>query len=382
MKIGLDGRSITNTPTGVGIYVLSILNYFLRKKIKCVIFVENISKPISDIKNPNLEVIKINPNRFLERHEKRYEWEEKRLPKYIVNSGIELYHATDSAGIPSNLEIPTVLTVHDLIPFIIPDLPDRDPYQFKFYKIRIKQAVNLANKIIAISNNTKNDLEKILKVSSDKIKVIYQGVFSYNRFSYKMGEKIKRKFGIRERYIIYNGGLAERKNVDKIIQAFALLKDEYKNDLQLVIMGARGNKLLVQKIKEIIKKNKLQKQVILIKDFISNEEKSILIQGSLLLIFISSYEGFGLPILEGLEAHVPVIASDIPIFKEIANNAIYYIKNPSDLNSIASGIKKILQNKELKNKLIEKGKKIVKKYSWDNTARETLDIYQELLKKG
>jgi len=377
MRIGLDGRSITDPPTGVGNYLLSILKEFLKRKIQCVLFVEDITKPLSTIKTPYLEIVKIPFNPSLVRHERRYEWEENRLPVYIQKTKIDLYHAPDSAGIPKNLSIPKVLTVHDLIPYIMPDLPDRDPNQFKFYEKRIKNAVKRANKIIAISYTTKHDLENLLKVASNKITVIHQGVGIFRKVNSQAINEIKKRFKINRDYIIYNGGLAERKNVDKLIQSFSLLR--YKFDLQLVIVG----KIIpsFKKLEKIIQKENLKNSIIFILKYIPEKDLSILLQGARALVFISSYEGFGLPVLEGFQAEIPVILSKIPVFLEIAKDAAYYIDDYLDPSSIAKGIEEVLTNKRLRKSLMKRGKERVKNFSWEKTAQKTISVYQSLIKE-
>jgi len=372
-RIGFDGRCISINPQGAGNYVLNLVKALLAKKVNCVVFTKEASPSLLHLNNPYLKVVLIPIRSYPTIQQQNHEWEQKKLMPYLEKNCLNLYHATDSAGIPKNIKIPAILTVHDLIPYRI---PMADPNQFKYYKLRIETALSLAQKIIAISKSTEKDLERILKVKPSRIKVIYHGISRFKKSSGDSLISLKRKFRIHKDYLIYIGGIARRKNIDKLIIALSLLKPAL--DFQLVIVGQK-NKPLNDELNEIARKNGVHKEIIFT-GYLEDRNKNALLENAEMLIYPSSYEGFGLPILEGFQAGVPVITCNVSSMPEIAEKAAYLI-NPRDSESIAKAIRELSIDEKLKHSLIKKGEIRVQDFSWEKTAQETLSLYQELIKE-
>lgn len=372
ISIGLDARTVHEKPVGVGVYVLNLVKYFLSQKIKCFLFTERASNQLRRLKDPNLKLIKIPANPRLKSYEQRYEWDQKRLPLYIKKTKIDLYHATDSGGIPKNLKIPIVLTIHDLIPYLTSDISD--PKQLKFYKLRVETAIPLASKIITVSRSAKRDIEKILKVPSLKIVVIYNGIPSLTKAPKNNLVRLKRLFRIKGDYLIYIGGIARRKNIDKLIRAFGLIRSDF--NLQLVVVGQKHQPLTAE-LENLVKKKELNQSVIFT-DYLKDIDKDTLLINAKILIYPSSCEGFGLPILEGFQAKVPVITSNISSMPEVAQDGAYLI-NPLEPRSIAKAITKLLLDKKLRNHLIKQGKQRINEFSWQKAASQVLCLYKQIL---
>ncbi len=229
-------------------------------------------------------------------------------------------------------------------------------------------AVKWSKKIIVPSENTKRDLMKFYKVSSERVKVIYHGVSSTKYPVLNIKHQDKDDFNI-----LFIGRLEKRKNLTNLIKAFNRLKDNKSinnKNCKLILVGKEG--FGSEEIKSVINKSSYKKDIIL-KGYVSEAEKTELYQNASLFVLISFYEGFGLPILEAMSHGVPVMCSDVSSVPEIAGDAGLLV-NPKDVEKIAEGFEKIICNQDLKNDMIEKGYKNVKNFSWEKCARETMDI--------
>jgi glycosyltransferase involved in cell wall biosynthesis len=264
----------------------------------------------------------------------------------------------------------TVVTIHDLAFKIFAQFfPKKDLRRLNHFT---DYAVRNADRLIAVSNSTKNDLLKIYPfLREDKIKVIYHG-YDRNRFhpgiSSEYIEKNKIKYHIPyTKYFIFLGAIQPRKNIDTLLDAFAILrKDTRYRDVGLVIAGEPG-----WMYEGVMKKLKKCENV-LATGKISPEDKPSLLAGALALVFPSFYEGFGLPALEAMACGTPVVAADNSSLSEIAGETGIlfdaYLKE-----NMANSLIKILESDKLRVDLKQKGFKRAQGFSWEKCAEETLE---------
>ncbi|MFA5189002.1 MAG: glycosyltransferase family 1 protein [Patescibacteria group bacterium] len=231
------------------------------------------------------------------------------------------------------------------------------------------------DKIIAVSDNTKNDLMNLYQLPGQKIKVIHSGL---DHNLYKPLDKndpkfleIKAKYQLPESFILFLGTLEPRKNLTGIIEAFNLLKNNNSQlaDLHLLIAGAPGWNY--KKIFEIANNSPYTKQIFYL-DYISRQDKPYLYNLARAFIFPSFYEGFGFPALEAQACGLPVMAANNSAFPEILGDSAFLV-NPDHLEEIAASLNEILSNQELKQDLINKGLENAKRFSWEKCAQKTLD---------
>jgi len=268
-----------------------------------------------------------------------------------------------------------IVTIHDVAFKKFP----RDYSWFSrwYLDITTKFAVKKAYKIITISESTKNDLINIYKAEPKKIKVVYMGFGDDNQKSKVRNReidfgKIKNKFNIKKDYLFYLGRIESKKNLVNLIKAFyELLAQE--EDLQLVLAGKAG--FGFEEVKKTIKDYSLDNRVI-ITGYISNKEKECLLRSALVFTFISLYEGFGIPVLEAMNAGVPCVLSRIPVFKELFSDSAILVDH-RNIEKISKGILKVLKDNKKREELVRKGKNLVKKFSWERCARETLKVLTE-----
>jgi glycosyltransferase involved in cell wall biosynthesis len=251
---------------------------------------------------------------------------------------------------------PLVITVHDMIYELFPDYFYNDAMTVKHKKNMIFNA----DKVIAISENTKRDILKLYpEIDSEKIAVIYHGL-SYDRL-----DDTEKK----EKYILYTGQRAGYKNFDTFINAVAPLLVQY--DLQLICTGNTFNKKELQLLKE------LQITDRVISRFVTDDSLPGVYTKAIAFIFPSVYEGFGFPILEAFAAGCPVVLSNASCFPEIAGDAALYF-DPYSIADMRSIIERVILSPSIQSELINKGKEQVKKYSWKKCAENTAKIYREL----
>jgi glycosyltransferase involved in cell wall biosynthesis len=187
--------------------------------------------------------------------------------------------------------------------------------------------------------------------------------------------KLKAKYNISDNFILFVGTLQPRKNIARLIEAFA--KIEEKKDLQLIIIGKKG--WLYEEILETPSRLGIEEKVKFLHS-ISNEELNVFYKHALCYVLPSLYEGFGLPVLEAMNHGCPVITSNISSLPEAGGDAALYV-DPESVDDIAKKMTRLINDENLRKELIEKGKKQVAKFSWEKTAKETLAVLEELGKK-
>ena len=226
--------------------------------------------------------------------------------------------------------------------------------------INPKALYESADLIIAVSENTKNDLIKIFNIPENKIKVIYPGV------NIDAAELRNEKGN----YILYLANLEPRKNILGLIDGY----EKINTDLDLVIAGAGKYKPVIQWKAALSPKRKKIKLV----GFVKESDKTRLISEARLFVYPSFYEGFGFPPLEAQVLGVPVVASLTSSMSEVLRDSAILV-NPYDSNEIARGMEEVLNNSSLRERLVEKGWENVKRFSWQKAAREVGEVINELL---
>jgi len=290
-------------------------------------------------------------------------WTQLRLASEI------LVHKPDILFIPVHI-LPkihpenSVVTIHGLE---YEYFPEYYPLWFRNYlRLSTKYAIRHARKIIAVSENTKRDLVKLYYADESKVEVVHHGT-EFKTQNAKL-KTITQNLKPEKPYLLYIGRVELKKNILGILDAYKILKEKYKIPHELVLAGTPGFgydeisfkiKNLKFKIKEL--------------GYVSEDEKWQLLTGTDVFVFPSFYEGFGMPILEAQAAGVPVVASNTSSIPEITNNSALLVE-PKNPEQIAQAVYKMIDDKTLRDKLIELGFDNVKRFSWEKCARETLRI--------
>jgi len=239
-----------------------------------------------------------------------------------------------------------------------------------------KYSVKKAKRVFTISGSSKDDIIREYRVSKDKVIVTYPGIklksqMSKLKTATQNSKLLKEKYGIEGEYILFVGTLQPRKNIVRLVEAFSKLK----NGIKLIIVGKKG--WMYEEILAAPKKFGIEDKVKFL-DSVTDEELPFFYKYALCFVLPSLYEGFGLPVLEAMKYGCPVVTSNVSSLPEAGGNAALYI-DPLNVDDIVKNLESIIQNSELRTKLIKKGYEQVKKFSWEKTARETLRVLQGLM---
>ena len=287
----------------------------------------------------------------------------------LKKQNFDIFHPTyyDSYFLKYIGKKPFVLTIYDMIHETYPELFSADNKIARQKKILAQKA----EKIIAISENTKKDIIKFIGINEDKIQVIHLGS-SINRQenNLKINTDLLKK--LPEKYILFVGNRASYKNFDNFSKALIPL---FKINKKLNAVCAGGGEFSDKEINFFKTFNITDK---LRQYSVNDYDMTLLYKNALVFVFPSLYEGFGLPILEAFNCGCPVAASNRGSLPEIAGNAAAYF-NPEDISSITDAINNIIADDGTKEKMKKNGFEQLKKFSWEKTAEKTLDVYNSIL---
>ncbi len=251
-----------------------------------------------------------------------------------------------------------IITIHDTIHEKLSSI-----YKDNFF-VKRKKTLESMDKIICVSENTKNDLLNFYNLSADKIEVIYNGsdhLISLGKIKHQ--EKLKHK-----PYILYVGNRSKYKNFKLLMEAFSK-SEKLLNNFNLTCFG--GGKFNNSEIKFLKELNIFDKI-----NLIFGDDKTLksCYEGASLFVYPSLYEGFGLSILEAMNEECPTLVSDIPVFREVLGEKGFFF-NPQSVDDLIFNMEKILFDNELKKNLVLKGKIISERYSWDLCYKKTIKLY-------
>ena len=266
--------------------------------------------------------------------------------------------------------IKQIPVIHDINFF---HYPEYFPFWVRwYYNTFFPQFAKKAEKIITISEFSKNDIAKNYRIEFDKIEVVYNGVaqgplfFSDNEL-----QTAKEKYTEGKPYFIFVGALYPRKNLENQLKVFDQFKIKTGSDIKFLIIGKSYPES--ESIFEVHRNMKHKKDVIFLGRVEPREEVDKLLSDALACSYISNFEGFGLPVLEAMRCKVPVITSNTSALPEVAGEAALLV-NPASIDEIANAYEKIYLDAALRNSLIEKGVQQIKKFNWDETARSVAEV--------
>lgn len=266
-----------------------------------------------------------------------------------------------------------IITVHDMRFVRFPRTYTFPRYLYLQYAVR--RSVKAADRIISVSNFTKSELVDVYRIASSKVSVIYEGVNS-ERFCEKVLQKLETPEFASDlnntSFLLAVGHLEPRKNYMRLMEAFDIIKKNPKYEkLKLVIVGKKGHHY--HDVIEYIKKN----SDIVYLDFVSLETLVWLYKHATLFVFPSFYEGFGFPPLEAGRMGTASVVSQVSSMPEVCGDAVAYF-DPYNIEDMASTISKYLDNEEARSMLLSKMDAHLKKYSWQKSVEQTLEIYNSI----
>ncbi len=299
-----------------------------------------------------------------------YSWFEFSLPQLLKKINPDIFLSTDGY-LSLGAKCKQVLVIHDLAFEYPPQHIDvLSRYYYKYFTPRYARK---ASRIATVSQFSKNDISSRYHIAPDKIDVVYNGA---NEFFHPAAdeekEKTKKRYTQGAPYFIYAGAIQPRKNVDSLFKAFDVFKGKYKTSHKLIIAGRFAWK--TGEIKKVYAKMKYRHDVIFT-GHLGRAELASLVAASEAMVYISLFEGFGIPIVEALQCEVPVITSNVSSMPEVAGKAGILV-NPLDINSIADSMYSVTSDLNLRRNLIAASREQVKLFSWDLTAER---LWQTIL---
>lgn len=368
MKIGFDAKRAFMNKSGLGNYSRFILESLSKFQPEHAYFLFTPSENENLFSTKALNNFKIVvPHRPFDKVFRSY-WRSKSVINDISSLSLNLFHGL-SGEIPygiENTKIKSIVTIHDLIFLRYPELykaTDR-----KIYKAKFINACKHANRIIAISEQTKADLIDFLNVPEKKIDVVYQGC--HPRFLQECSisdfHRVTQKYQLPNEFILYVGTIEKRKNLLSVVKAI----HRGKLNIPLVIVGRETN--YAKQVKTYIHKNKLS-DIHFLKD-VQDADLPSLYQLAKIFIYPSVFEGFGIPILEALYSKTPVITTHGGCFSEAGGNKSIYV-NPMNYEEIASATIKLLEDEEYYLKVVDAGFKHAQQFNHKKLSEKLVKIY-------
>lgn len=374
MKIAIDARGVNwYKGTGIGTYTENVLRQLLNIDKENYYHVYWSGDNYDKFNNEeNSKVI------MTSRKHKRF-FQQSYFPNNIRKEKIDLFHVPQNGiGLSENVTCKTMITIHDLIPYIMPETVGRG-YLMEFLKA-VPPIIERCDGILTVSNWSKKDILKFFPVDENKIFVTPLAADS----KYKVLDKekckhiVEKNLNIKKPYILYIGGFSPRKNVRSLIMAFAKICKEINQECQLVIVGSLkddGNAL-----KALTERLRIDSKVVFT-GFVEEDMLPYLYNGAEVFVYPSFYEGFGLPPLESMSCGTPVITSNVSSIPEVVQDAGILI-DPYDTSNLINALGNLINNDNLKKELSSKGLLKAAEFSWDRTAVQTLEAYKTVYERN
>ncbi|KAA6441622.1 glycosyltransferase family 4 protein [Dyadobacter flavalbus] len=371
MRIGFDAKRAFANKTGLGNYsrfVLNALSEYAPANKYFVYAPKNNRNLFPEFPERAIHY----PETFLDKKLSSL-WRYATITRQLKKDNIHIFHGL-SNELPQGLHnagIKSVVTIHDLI-------FERLPHVFKpldrmIYRHKFRSACERADTVIAVSEQTKRDLNELYRIDNSKIKIVYQDCNPLFKKLVNEQEKdrITDLYGIRSPYILSVGTLEERKNQHRLVEAFAAIG---KRDFKLVLIGKPT--AYIKKIQQIISENKLEKEVVILQN-VPTAHLPALYQKAAVFAYISVYEGFGIPILEALHSGTPVLSAKGSCLEEAGGPGGLYA-DPYQTEDISKQLEKLITDVQLRNSLTEAGKTHITQFSGEKIAARLIDIYSKL----
>lgn len=298
-------------------------------------------------------------------------------PYLIKRHKIDLFHSPISY-IPPGVNIPAIMTIHDLRYFHFPETYTR--LRRNFLEKMIPISAKRAWKIIAVSEYTKKDIIEKLGIPPEKIIVIHEGIDSKKftqQYDSSLQNEIKKKYQLPSKYILAVGHLEPRKNYIRLLEAFKIFKEKYKSPHSLVIVGQENwfYKNIYKRVNELKIDNFIH-----FTGYVPDDDLVIIYKSATVFIAPSIFEGFGLTPLEAMAAGVPVIVSNAAAHPEICGDAALYF-NPYNIDEIAETLEQTISNEHIREMLKQKAVSQISKFKWSDCCSKTFQLYKHCLEQ-
>ncbi len=367
MRIAIDVRKLHDF--GIGTYVRNLLRQLSRidHDTDYVLLCQQGDQPIAGQLGENF--------RTMTERAGQYSFAEQlSVPFHLSRASPHLFH-TPHYILPVLTPCRSIVTIHDCIHLIFPQyLPHRAAHAYA--RTMFWTAVHRASRILTVSEASKKDILRFFGVPSERVTVIYNAID--DRFFEQPSEeqivRVRERYQLHDRFLMYAGNVKPHKNIERLIDAFVLLRKKGLDDLKLLITGSEISRYST--LRRAVHRHNLHRHVRFL-GYQSEETLAALYRLADVFVFPSLYEGFGLPPLEAMASGTPVVASNVSSLPEVVGDAGVLV-NPYDPQAIADGVVNVLEDDALRHDLTARGLKRARTFSWAESVRQIRQIYQDV----
>jgi glycosyltransferase involved in cell wall biosynthesis len=281
--------------------------------------------------------------------------------------------------VPLLMFLPYIVTVHDMSSILF---ESRSGLRMQLRRYRYRRGLMRARRVIAVSDATRRDMQNLMGIPPNRIQRVYNapdpGFYDLSGHGSDDHQRILERYQIQYPYLLYAGNVRKHKNVPRLVEAFAVLREQLADhpkyrDLRLVIIGNTISQH--PGVRQAVIKSRVEHLVRFL-GYVPFDTLRCFYESAAAFVFPSRYEGFGLPPLEAMACGAPVVTSNVSSLPEVVGDAAVLV-NPENVFDIARGIREALLNEPLREELIRRGKAQAARFSWENTARCVIEIYRE-----
>ena len=370
MTIALDAR-FASEKTGTGKVSYNIIkNILLKDKTNKYILLCFNTDPFKEIKRENLERI---VSTWSRKSIKRPLWEFFYLPRLLRKEKVDIFFSPENFMAVPFWKGKQLVTILDLIPLVFPNYIKQLRRKIRF-NLKVSTALKHYSRIVTISHFSKLDIVRVLKVQPKKISLMSMGA-EIEKLPPSVADKLVLEDGVKNKYILAVGGLEFRKNNTKLIKAYSKLPADILNKYDLVIVGPLSDKVVIYSAYPKISAYIMGRVHFVGR--VSDKKLTAYYQKASLFVYLSLYEGFGLPLIEAMKFGIPIVSSDDTSLPEVAGDAAVIVNSEKAWN-VTNGMMDVLKNDERRNQLIQEGYKQSRKYSWEIGAMDIINIFNSL----
>lgn len=360
MRIGIDISCLAHRKTGVGIYTEHLVKSLLQNRSTADYLL---------FSSTSFETEFEDAKRIASLFPRRYStiWEQLILPILLLRGRIDVFHSPNYT-LPLAAPTNSVVTVHDMSVVLMGRT--HPPLRRIKHRLFLLPSLRKSKMLITVSESSKKDIERLAHINPERIRVVYPGVSTF--FSPLPRNGFRAGMTLPDSFVLYVGTIEPRKNLTNLIKAYALVHREIGR--HLVIAGARG--WLYDDTFALVEKLGLGDRVVFV-GYVTDENLRQLYNLADLFVYPSLYEGFGFPPLEAMACGCPVITSNVSSLPEVAGQAALQV-DPRNVEALAEGISRVLSDRDLYEEMVGRGLVQAARFTWDECARQTLGVYEEV----
>jgi glycosyltransferase involved in cell wall biosynthesis len=367
VRIGIDARKLHDF--GIGTYIRNLLRQLVRMDhdTEFVLLCRPLDRQTLSLLGENFRpVVETAANYSIA--------EQFKIPWALRRERVELFHAPHYV-LPPLVSCRSVVTIHDCIHLMFPQyLPSR--LALAYARTSIMMASKRANRVLTVSESSKRDILRFVDVPADKIDVIYNAYDE--QFGVEPREedvvRVRERYQLHDEFVLYAGNVKPHKNLERLIDAFHIVRNRGLDHLKLVLIGDEISKYAA--LRRAVHQHQLHKYVRFL-GYLPEATLAVMYRLAGVFVFPSLYEGFGLPPLEAMASGTPVVTSNVSSLPEVAGDAAVLV-DPYDPVAIADGIYTVLTDEAIRRDLRQKGIARASQFSWEQSVRRVREIYKEV----